>query len=230
MSLLAEQKQQRRDRILQAARRLVAERGFHGLTMRDLAARSRVSVPTLYNLFGSKRAILLADAERTVQLLTGALDPQGHDFFDKVLAIYRAGASVITSMPDYYRQLLYVLATSGEAHETRHGVESRFIDMMTAILREGQQAKLLATWIDADALSREMWSRYVMALGRWALGELDADKFLDASVFGMCMTLLGVARGSAAKRIETRARQTQAATVPSTPPTSAAERDREASP
>ena len=63
MGLLEDQKAERRARILASARRLIAERGFDGLTMRDLAAASRVSVPTLYNLFGGKQALLLGELE-----------------------------------------------------------------------------------------------------------------------------------------------------------------------
>jgi AcrR family transcriptional regulator len=60
MSLFEEHKAERRARIISAARELVTKHGYDGLTMRDLAAAARVSVPTLYNLFGGKDAILAA--------------------------------------------------------------------------------------------------------------------------------------------------------------------------
>src|SRR5688572_18582549 len=43
---------ERRQRILAAARAIVAARGYEALTMRELAQKSRVTVPTLYNLIG----------------------------------------------------------------------------------------------------------------------------------------------------------------------------------
>jgi AcrR family transcriptional regulator len=55
---------ERRQRILGAARRLVAERGYEALTMRELAQVSRVTVPTLYNLIGGK-AVLSAPWRQT---------------------------------------------------------------------------------------------------------------------------------------------------------------------
>ena len=63
MDLVTEQKLERRERILASARELIAERGYEGLTMRDLAAHCRVSVPTLYNQFGSKDSLLAAAVE-----------------------------------------------------------------------------------------------------------------------------------------------------------------------
>jgi len=50
---------QRRERILAAAREIVAEQGTAGLSMRDLARKSRVTVPTVYNLVGGKDAVLM---------------------------------------------------------------------------------------------------------------------------------------------------------------------------
>lgn len=208
MGLLQLQKEERRARILAAAKQLVAERGFEALTMRDLARASRVSVPTLYSLFGSKEGILLAEAQRTVSVLT-AFEPGGRDFLDKVLAIYTAGASVVTSMPGYYQRLIQLLVVSPDAGSTRTEVEGGFIDMMAAVLAEGKDSGLLVDWIDPTSLSREMWSRYVMSLGRWALGDLPPERFRDATVHGMSLTLLGVARGGAAARLERLARETQ---------------------
>jgi AcrR family transcriptional regulator len=53
-------KAERRARIIAAARELIREKGDDGLSMRALAARAGVSLATPYNLFGSKRAIVLA--------------------------------------------------------------------------------------------------------------------------------------------------------------------------
>ena len=50
----------RRRQIIQAARDLIRETGNGGLSMRRLAARAGVSYATPYNLFGSKRAIVMA--------------------------------------------------------------------------------------------------------------------------------------------------------------------------
>ena len=60
VTLRVEQKAERRSRILAAAREIIAESGYPELTMRDLARQARVTVPTIYNLIGSKEAVLFA--------------------------------------------------------------------------------------------------------------------------------------------------------------------------
>lgn len=52
--------QKRRERILAQARKLLAEKGFDALNLRDLAEMSEVTVPTIYNLIGNKEEVLKA--------------------------------------------------------------------------------------------------------------------------------------------------------------------------
>jgi AcrR family transcriptional regulator len=59
-SLRQTQKEQRRGLILQAARDMVATEGLAALTMRSLSAAAGVSVPTIYNLVGSRDDVLAA--------------------------------------------------------------------------------------------------------------------------------------------------------------------------
>ena len=53
-----------RERILDAAETLFAERGYEGATLRDVAARVGLQTPSLYNHFDSKEALYGAVLER----------------------------------------------------------------------------------------------------------------------------------------------------------------------
>jgi TetR/AcrR family transcriptional regulator len=55
-----------RERILDAAEEIFAERGFDGATLRDVAARVGLRNPSLYNHFDSKDALYAAVLERGV--------------------------------------------------------------------------------------------------------------------------------------------------------------------
>ncbi|MFC1579066.1 TetR/AcrR family transcriptional regulator [Pseudomonadota bacterium] len=52
--------EKRRERILEQARKMLAEGGFDALNLRDLAVRSKITVPTIYNLVGNKAEVLKA--------------------------------------------------------------------------------------------------------------------------------------------------------------------------
>src|SRR4030095_10174598 len=111
MSLLDEHKAERRARIGKAARQLVAERGYDGLTMRELARAARVAVPTLYNLFGSKDAILVAELEASARHIAARLPSGGDSFFARGMAAFEAGMSLIEGAPEFYRAVMRMFMT-----------------------------------------------------------------------------------------------------------------------
>ena len=62
----------RREQILAAARRLFAERGFHGTTTRDLATAADVNDALLYRYFANKQEILAALVDEAVAVFESA--------------------------------------------------------------------------------------------------------------------------------------------------------------
>ena len=65
MRVTAETKARTRDKILEAARRLFAHKGFDQVTTRDLAAGAGIATGTLFNYYPSKEALgmsLLAES------------------------------------------------------------------------------------------------------------------------------------------------------------------------
>ena len=49
MNLMTENRLARRASMMETARQMIAEKGYESITVRELAAACRVSVPTLYN-------------------------------------------------------------------------------------------------------------------------------------------------------------------------------------
>ena len=120
MGLLEDQKAERRARILVSARRLIAERGFDGMTMRELAAASRVSVPTLYNLFGGKHALLVGELEETFTRVDASMRAaRGDGFVERMIAGCEAANDDLLSVPRYSRALIHLTLTSPVTNTTR---------------------------------------------------------------------------------------------------------------
>src|SRR4051794_41975786 len=68
----------RRERILRAAAELVAERGFHAVSMADIGAASGIVGSGVYRHFESKSAVLLALLDEGMErLLAGAAEAGG---------------------------------------------------------------------------------------------------------------------------------------------------------
>ncbi len=211
MNLFEEHKAERRTRILAAARELIAERGYDGLTMRDLARASRVSVPTLYNLFGGKQALILGELESTfAAVVAGIATVRTGNVVDRALATCDAGNADLLAVPRYSRELILLFLTSPETAPVRRAAAERYAELMADVLRDGQKAGEIEAWVDPLVLSRRMFAHYQLTMIEWARGEIGADPFRAATRFGMCVMLLGVARGRARRQLTAELRDVQA--------------------
>src|SRR3984893_18296509 len=85
---------QTRERMLDAAQRLFAERGYAGSTMEAIASDAGVAVDTVYAGFGSKRGVLSA----LLDVRVGG-DDQAIELLD------RPGPQAVRREPDQRRQL-----------------------------------------------------------------------------------------------------------------------------
>ena len=207
MSLLDEHKAERRARIGKAARQLVAERGYEGLTMRELAQKARVAVPTLYNLFGSKDAILVAELEANArQMAVELLRSDAGSVFARMMAAFDAGMKLVEESPEFYQACMQMFLTSVEMIEMRQQIEEGYIAMMAANLAAAKAAGQLADWADPPTVARHMFALYISAMIAWGVGETDLAGFRAAALSGLCHLAAGVARGAFARDVEAKIR------------------------
>ncbi len=102
----------RREQLLDAAKRLVGERGFHGVSLEAVARAAGVTRPIVYSHFGDLRRLFeaLIDRElaRALQQLDGvlpaALDP--HAPGAQLLAALRGYLDVVAADPVTWRLVL----------------------------------------------------------------------------------------------------------------------------
>jgi len=105
--------QQRRAAIVDAAVRLFAERGFRGVTTRELAAAVGVTEPVLYRHFANKRALYDAIIQSTLRTRDHNPDPLLNSYRDEAndRGFFTRLAELILDWhvkdPRYLRLLLY---------------------------------------------------------------------------------------------------------------------------
>ncbi len=203
---------ERRQRILNAARSLVAERGYEALTMRELAQASRVTVPTLYNLIGGKQAVLAAAIEeqtaRFVRRIEGRAEqsPAG-----RLLAVIEACTHELLGLPAYYRSLLQLLYRAEAASQLRGRVDRALGGELAGALSAIAKAGELVPWADPRALLRSLRSQLGANALQWAAGDLSDGAFPATCSYDACLTLLGVTTGRSREQLARAARAAQAA-------------------
>ena len=201
MSLLSLQKAERRARILVETRRLMATRGWSGLTMRELARASRVSVPTVYNLVGGKDALLGALMEDIFAQVSEVGLVSDGSLVTRAGSLWRAGLAPLLEAPEYARELVCLFASSMGPNDIRREHGDRYVALMAAVLESGQLAGDLSTLVAPTSLARTMYSLWIAQMLRWAHGELDDDGLRAAHERGLSLLLLGVARGAAQREL-----------------------------
>ena len=210
MDLITEQKLERRARILDAARELIAERGYGGVTVRDLARRCRVSVPTLYNQFGGKDALLIeAVGAHFRELLAGIADggePAGHR---RLLATVGRCADEMASLSDYHRALLRAFSKVPETRPLHETLAAELASALTGELLEMQRHRQLADWIVPGVLAAQITSACISTSVIWSQGTLGERGLRAFMVHAAAMLVLAGARGSARDEVERAAREAQ---------------------
>jgi AcrR family transcriptional regulator len=189
----------RRQRILDAARRLISEGGMPALSMRQLAREAQLSVTTLYNLFGVREEILQAlvldaiDRMDTVLEQTVPLD----DPIERCRAIITVSTHYIAEQEAIFRPvLLATLESSTSRGQSSGEVTRRAASMQTLAIEAAVERGLLLDRLDPEQLGRQIYHGYQLAGQQWALGSIDIDEFEARSLYGLGLVLLGVASES----------------------------------
>jgi AcrR family transcriptional regulator len=125
----------RESQMVAAAERLFAERGYHGVSMDEIAAGSGISKPMLYDYFGSKEKLFLACVERARGRLFErvATAVRGRD---EPQAALRAGVEAFLVFANEQRQTWSVLFGEGRFNEAASAIRAEQAGLIAQLLRE----------------------------------------------------------------------------------------------
>lgn len=212
MELRTRQMAERRERILAAAREIIGSSGYAGLSMRDLARQSRVTVPTIYNLVGSKDEVLFAAVEeQTARFVAGIEEAQGASPVDRVLSVHESCVRELLRLPRYYRALLMLLVTSEAAAPIRSRVAQALAGELARGIEALSRAGTLADWVEPEALRPLLQRNLNVASLQWASGDLADARLRPVALYGACCILAGVSVGESRDELLHRAAGLQGA-------------------
>lgn len=156
-----EEKERRRDEILDAAATVVAEVGFEGLTMGLVAQLARVSRALTYTYFKDTQDLQWALCERGLQRLmarfvaacAGAATGRA-----KLEAMGGAYIAFAQQEPVYFGALAHFEAHPGDAACAWCAADDKVHHFMTDAIREGMADGSIRTDVgDADAVATVLW-------------------------------------------------------------------------
>jgi len=159
----------KRQRLLQEAAQLFAERGFAGTDIAEIASRAGVSKGSIYTYFESKDDLYLyvcrdgiAQSRRAVY---GQLDPSW-DVYRQLDHIFRAGVTFVRAHPEYV--ILYInVASPGMARfadALSREVETFTAEHLTRLIRQGMEQGDVRADVDVEIAAFAINSIYITLL------------------------------------------------------------------
>jgi AcrR family transcriptional regulator len=129
-----------RDRILQAALQVFAEKGYHRAAVDDIVRTSRTSKGAVYHHFPNKEALFLALVDDFSGHLAGAVAAAiaaSHGSLGKVEAALRAALDTFAQHRELARIILLESLSLGTAYEAKRAeVHGRFAALIRTYLEE----------------------------------------------------------------------------------------------
>jgi AcrR family transcriptional regulator len=202
MDLLAEQRNERQERILATARALIEKVGYEGVTIRDLARESRVSVPTLYKFFGDKDNLLMqAVGAQFADVMLSIEQTPNLQGLNMILAVLEGCCREVIRTSRYSKAVLAVFVRSGKTSSVMHVVGKDLTESLSGALKEMKSDGELVKWIDCGALAERLSAHQIMVNIEWESGNIPNKALYPTMAYGACLMLMGVSQGKAQKRI-----------------------------
>lgn len=192
----------RRRRIIDAACSLLREFGLEAVSGKSIAARAVVSLSTVYNLFGSKDAVLVAVYDEDLAHFEAAIrdlsssDPVTHlfDSVDVAAALYDRDAP-------FYRAILWRGPPGNALDSALRRPRARFWEKL---VQQAVEAGQLRRGTDAGAVSMLLILVFSGALADLVAGDIAVAQFRDEVCFGFAAVLLAFVEADGRTALEAR--------------------------
>jgi AcrR family transcriptional regulator len=218
-----QQREAKRNAVLQAAAQLFNERGFHATSLDDIAARLNVTKPTLYYYVKNKDEILLQCVSKGLEMMLegiAASRAAGGKAIDQLMTCMQVYARIVTE--DFGKCLIRVgdeqlpPESRVELRRLKSAIDREFRRLVAEGVEEGSLEPCdpkMTAFVIAGALS---W------IGRWYQpgGEYTAEQVAEQCIATLCQGVLRRTSGAVAKAAvpARRARKSPVAAAPAPAP------------
>jgi AcrR family transcriptional regulator len=189
---------ERRSRIIEITRELVAARGIDNVTIRDLAEECGVAVATLYNQFGSRERVIGAALEADFR---GRFEPISVRTRDLTPArkvderITLATRAILSELREYTRSVMFFYFHHAGSPELRAAIHdfaaADFRTIVEDIARRGD----LQPWVDPRSFADDIITQNYALIMKWAQGYIRDRDLRSRVIRAIGASFIGITRG-----------------------------------
>lgn len=195
--------QARRERILDETRKLIAEQGVAGFSLRELCWRADVAKQTLYYAFQSKEGLIAAAILDYFEAYERRIPYHGRlgsleRLIERMVAVGQRNLTIphyVAAITSFY----YSQSASPELWRALHGITTLPQRPYVEQLRKARQ---LQPWVDPEQLIDALDGQRLGIANEWVQGRIADKDMIDRMVGSVLTYLLGSVRGAARGHIE----------------------------
>jgi AcrR family transcriptional regulator len=208
MASREEAKQQRRDEIVRAARKMMQRTGKTGFSMRALADEAGVSIATPYNLFGSKQAVMFAVLDADLTQYQERLEQLKSDEIDAFFKAVSLATELYGTEPNFYRAVLFAVYNDGGT-EFRSMFSGPRHAMWKQLVENAIAAGQLSPEVDTAAFAVNLGNVLFSCILEWVYGQLSLPELEARGQYGFALALSGMSTPESSERLRRKVVQTQ---------------------
>lgn len=180
-------KEATKQRIFEAALALFHQKGFDSTTIDDISERADVAKGTFFNYFPRKESVVEFLADEWMRRAEAAATQPGRPALERIRELYQVLARAHESQPGLSRAIMHA-AVERMCCPLPGGTFQRFEELVTRVLREGQQSGELRVDQPPDVLHGVLMSCFVGSV-MWWLGDHSRGEGDTASHPTLCQVV-----------------------------------------
>ncbi|WP_238995172.1 TetR/AcrR family transcriptional regulator [Sphingomonas solaris] len=194
---------ERRRRILEETRTLIAEQGIGNFSMNELCERAHVAKRTLYNAFQTRERLIATAIQEYFLEYLSRIQYQGEvgtlqRNVERIVAVGRRNRKI----RNYIRAIMAVYFGPDGVPDIWQAMHSIAVESNLEWIHNLQKRRQLQPWVDAGTLANDIVRFEYATINDWARGLIADEDFVPNLLTSYLTFMLGATRGAARSEIE----------------------------
>jgi AcrR family transcriptional regulator len=195
---------ERRKRILEETRKVIAEQGIAALSMNEIGQRAGVAKRTLYNAFQTRERMIASAIQEYFDEYVGKIPYSSapgtmqHNLERMVSVVQRN-----RKIRNYIKAIMALYFSSDVDHDIWTAMHSPAIHHNRQWIEVLEAKKQLQPWVEVDKLVDDLVRFEYATINDWAQGRIPDDEVIVRLVSSYLICVLGALKGNARKEVET---------------------------
>jgi AcrR family transcriptional regulator len=195
---------ERRRRILEETRNVIAEQGIAALSMNDICQRAGVAKRTLYNAFQTRERMIASAIQEYFDEYVSRIDyatPPGtlqHNL-ERMISVVQRNRKI----RNYIKAIMALYFSSDVDHDIWTAMHTPATDHNGIWIAALEKKRQLQPWVQADRLVDDLVRFEYATINDWAQGRIPDDEVIVRLVSSYLACVSGSLKGAARKEVET---------------------------